>query len=59
MLLIRREMSKSLRQKNRERVDVELEEGVDKQQQCECKSCLMERKYERKRRKKSEKITWN
>ena len=26
---------------------------------CECRNCQLERKYERKRRKKSEKVTWS
>ena len=26
---------------------------------CECRNCQQERKYERKRRKKSEKVTWS
>ena len=41
---------------------VELDPGAaggEADQQCECRNCQTERKYERKRRKKSEKISWN
>ena len=27
--------------------------------QCECRNCQLERKYEKKRRKKSERVTWS
>ena len=36
-------------------------EGRDGREQalCECRNCQLERKYERKRRKKSERVTWS
>ena len=50
------------RQRRSERKAVEEYEvraGREGGAHCECRNCQLERKYERKRRKKSEKVTWS
>ena len=61
-----RDLSRAGRERLRELRDREREEGAEvknrflgEEPQCECRNCHAERKYERKRRKKAEKISWN
>lgn len=60
-----RDLSRSGRERLRELRDRERQEVPEVknrflgEEQCECRNCQAERKYERKRRKKAEKISWN
>ena len=47
------------RQRRSQRRAVEEFRGREGGAHCECRNCQQERKYERKRRKKSEKVTWS
>ena len=52
-----RERLRELRE--RERVERVEREAGEQGEQCECRNCQAERKHERKRRRKAEKISWN
>ena len=53
-----RDRLRELRDREREEVP-EVKNRFLGEEQCECRNCQAERKYERKRRKKAEKISWN